>query len=253
MKVRILGCGTSSGVPRLGNRWGTCDPTNPKNRRSRVSILVEQGDHRVLIDTSPDMRQQLLDADVQDLDAVFWTHDHADHTHGLDDLRGLMHLRDGRPMPCYGDAATLVSLRRRFAYVFAGAGEYRPSAEPRLLEGPVQVGPMTVIPFEQEHGAITSLGFRIGKMAYSTDVTGFPPASEPLLRGLDLWIVDCLRPEPHPTHAHLDMTLEWIDRYKPGRAVLTHMDVSMDYQTLREQLPDGIEPGFDGMEVMLYE
>jgi phosphoribosyl 1,2-cyclic phosphate phosphodiesterase len=251
MKVRILGCGTSGGVPRIGNRWGACDPANPKNRRSRVSILVEEGDHRILIDTSPDLRQQLLDADVQDIDAVFWTHDHADHTHGLDDLRGLMHLRKGQPVPCYGDAPTLASLRKRFAYVFAGSGEYRASAEPRLLVGPVQVGPMTVVPFEQDHGPVTSLGFRIGKMAYSTDVVGFPGASLPVLSGLDLWVVDCLRPEPHPTHAHLDMTLGWIDQFKPGRAVLTHMDISMDYETLRGQLPRGVEPAFDGQEIIL--
>jgi phosphoribosyl 1,2-cyclic phosphate phosphodiesterase len=251
MKVRILGCGTSGGVPRIGNIWGACDPANPKNRRSRVSILVEEGDHRILIDTSPDLRQQLLDANVQDIDAVFWTHDHADHTHGLDDLRGLLHLRNGRPIPCYGDAGTLASLRKRFAYVFAGSGDYRPSAEARTLEGPVQVGPMTVIPFEQEHGGITSLGFRIGRMAYSTDVTGFPEASAPMLHGLELWIVDCLRPEPHPTHAHIDMTLGWIARYKPRRAILTHMDISMDYGALQHTLPSGIEPAFDGMEITL--
>ncbi len=251
MKVRILGCGTSGGVPRIGNRWGDCDPANPKNRRSRVSLLVEEGEHRLLIDTSPDLRAQLLDANVQDIDAVFWTHDHADHTHGLDDLRGLMHLRDGRPIPCYSDAATLVSLRKRFAYVFHGSGDYRPSAQARPLEGPVQVGPMTVIPFEQEHGPLTSLGFRIGAMAYSTDVTGFPPESEPVLHGLDLWVVDCLRPDPHPTHAHLDLTLEWIAHYKPKRAILTHMDISMDYAALRSILPDGVEPAFDGMDVIL--
>jgi phosphoribosyl 1,2-cyclic phosphate phosphodiesterase len=251
MKVHILGCGTSGGVPRIGNRWGACDPTNPKNRRSRVSILVEQGDYRILIDTSPDLRQQLLAANVQDIDAVFWTHDHADHTHGLDDLRGLMHLREGRPVPCYSDALTLASLRKRFAYVFAGAGDYHPSAEARLLEGPVQVGPMTVVPFVQDHGPVQSLGFRINTIAYSTDVIGFPDESLPVLRGLDLWVVDCLRPEPHPTHAHLDMTLGWIEQFKPGRAVLTHMDVSMDYETLQSQLPAGVEPGFDGMEIHL--
>jgi phosphoribosyl 1,2-cyclic phosphate phosphodiesterase len=251
MKVRILGCGTSGGVPRIGNNWGACDPANPKNRRSRVSILVEEGDHRILIDTSPDLRQQLLDANVQDIDAVFWTHDHADHTHGLDDLRGLMHLRKGLPVPCYSDAATLASLRKRFAYVFAGSGEYRASAEARVLDGPVQVGPMTVMPFVQEHGPVTSLGFRIGRMAYSTDVIGFPEESEAFLRGLDLWVVDCLRPEPHPTHAHLDLTLEWIDTYQPGRAVLTHMDISMDYEALCAQLPSGVTPAYDGMEIQL--
>jgi phosphoribosyl 1,2-cyclic phosphate phosphodiesterase len=184
MKVRVLGCGTSGGVPRIGNCWGACDPAEPKNRRSRVSILVEQGDHRILIDTSPDLRQQLLDADVQDVDAVFWTHDHADHTHGLDDLRGLLHLRNGRPVPCYSDAKTLASLRKRFTYVFQGSGEYPASAEARELEGLVQVGPMTVLPFEQDHGATTSLGFRIGSMAYSTDVTGFPEESAPHPRAL---------------------------------------------------------------------
>jgi phosphoribosyl 1,2-cyclic phosphate phosphodiesterase len=249
MRVRILGCGTSGGVPRIGNRWGDCDPANPKNRRSRVSIMVEQADHRLIIDTSPDLREQLLAAHVTDLDAVFWTHDHADHTHGIDDLRGLMHLRDGRPMPCHGDAQTLATLRHRFSYVFSGSEHYRPSAVAVELEGPVQVGPMTVLPFWQLHGPVRSLGYRIGRMAYSTDVTGFPPESEALLHGLDLWIVDALRHEPHPTHAHLALTLQWIETYRPRRAILTHMDCDMDYETLRQMLPDGVEPAFDGMEI----
>lgn len=251
MKVRILGCGTSGGVPRLGNRWGACDPANPKNRRSRASILIEADGHRIVIDTSPDLREQLLAADVSDLDAVFWTHDHADHCHGIDDLRGLMHLRDGKPVPCYSDAATLASLRQRFAYVFDGAEAYRPSALALELEGPVQVGPMTVVPFWQQHGSQRSLGFRVNAMAYSTDVTGFPAESEPMLAALDLWVVDCLRHQPHPTHAHLARTLDWISRYQPRHAVLTHMDIDLDYAALAAQLPPGVEPACDGLEISL--
>lgn len=251
MKLRILGCGTSGGVPRLGNRWGDCDPDEPRNRRSRVSLLVEEAGHRILIDTSPDMRQQLLSADVDALDAVFWTHDHADHTHGLDDLRGVMQLRQGVPVPCYGRADTIEILRQRFRYAFEGAGGYPATIDARVIEGPVHVGPLTVVPFRQHHGPIESLGFRIGAAAYSTDVNGFPEESHPVLSGLSVWIVDALRHAPHPTHAHLAMTLGWIERFKPKHALLTHMDIDMDYQTLIKTLPEGVEPAYDGMEIVL--
>lgn len=250
MKITILGCGTSAGVPSVANGWGSIDPTNPKNRRRRVSIMVEQGGSRILIDTGPDLREQLLSANITDVDAVFWTHDHADHTHGLDDLRGLFHHMK-RPVPCYGSAYTLANLKRRFGYIFEGAGGYPPIAEARELEGPVQVGPMTVLPFEQIHGRIISLGFRIGDMAYSTDVHDIPSESEVYLQDLKLWIVDALRHDPHPTHAHLDMTLGWIDNYKPAQALLTHMDWSMDYDRLCNMLPTFIRPAYDGQEIEL--
>lgn len=250
MRVHILGCGTSAGVPSIAHGWGTIDPANPKNRRRRVSIIVEEGDSRILIDTGPDLREQLLDAAITSVNAVFWTHDHADHTHGLDDLRGLFHTM-GHPVPCYGSQQTLDILTRRFGYIFTGAGGYPAVAEPRLIEGLVQCGALTILPFEQQHGRIISLGFRIGDMAYSTDLNGIPPESEPYLRGLSLWVVDALRHTPHPTHPHLAQTLAWIDRYQPSRALLTHMDWSMDYDTLCATLPAHVQPAYDGMVIEL--
>lgn len=251
MKVTLLGSGTSGGVPRLGNRWGACDPADPRNRRRRVSVLVETPATAILIDTSPDLREQLLDAAIDRLDAVFWTHDHADHTHGIDDLRGLYHL-SGKPLAGYADPVTMTVLRQRFGYVFEGHEGYPAIVEPRLFgPEPVTVGDLTIQPFRQYHGPIDSWGFRIGGFAYSTDVTGFPPESEPALAGLQLWIVDALRHEPHPTHPHLAQTLEWIDRFAPARAILTHMDQSMDYESLRRTLPRGVEPGYDGLVVAL--
>lgn len=251
MKVTLLGSGTSGGVPRVGNRWGACDPTDPRNRRRRVSVLVESATTTVLIDTSPDLRDQLLDACVERVDAVFWTHDHADHTHGIDDLRGLFHL-SGVPVPGYADPVTMAVLRERFGYVFEGRNGYPAIVEPRLFDAkPVTVGDLIIQPFRQHHGPVVSWGFRIGDFAYSTDVSGFPPESERALAGLALWIVDALRPEPHPTHTHLAQTLAWIGRYQPRRAVLTHMDHSMDYGTLARTLPAGVEPGHDGLTIEL--
>ncbi len=254
MKVTVLGCGTSGGVPRVGEQnggWGECDPAEPKNRRRRVSVLVEeQGADgrlwRILIDTSPDLREQLLSANVTSLDAVFLTHDHADHTHGIDDLRAVCHIMRRR-IPMYMDGPTAATMKARFGYVFAGQGDYPALCDLRLIKGDVAIGPLTVKPFEQQHGAILSLGFRIRDFAYSTDLNGIPPHSEPFLQNLDCWLVDALRRSPHPSHPHLDMTLGWINTYRPRRAVLTHMDWSMDYATLIGELPPGIEPGYDGM------
>jgi phosphoribosyl 1,2-cyclic phosphate phosphodiesterase len=251
MRVTLLGCGTSGGVPRLGNRWGACDPTDPRNRRRRVSVLVESATTTILIDTSPDLREQLLDAAVDRLDAVFWTHDHADHTHGIDDLRALLHLT-GKPVPGYADPLTLEVLRQRFAYVFEGQHGYPAIVAPNSFGvGPVMIGDLLVQPFRQHHGPIDSWGFRIGGFAYSTDVNGFPPESHSFLRDLDLWIVDALRHEPHPTHPHLAQTLGWIESYRPRRAILTHMDHSMDFESLAASLPAGVEPGYDGQVVVL--
>ncbi|MCS6985833.1 MAG: MBL fold metallo-hydrolase [Sphingomonadaceae bacterium] len=249
MRVLMLGSGTSSGVPRLGGGWGRCDPANPRNRRRRVSLLVEHGPIRLLVDTSPDLREQLLDAGVSRLDAVLFTHDHADHAHGLDDLRGVFHAM-GRPVDCYMDQPTLRTLTTRFAYAFAGEGGYPRIATARSLEPELRFGDLRVRPFRQVHGPVTSTGYRFeadGKaVAYSTDVTDFPPDSRPLLEGLDLWIVEALRREPHPTHAHLSRTLDWIATFRPRLAVLTHLDQSMDHDELRAELPPGVLPGFDG-------
>lgn len=248
MKVTILGCGTSGGVPRIGNVWGRCDPSNPKNRRRRVSILVEDGPTKILVDTSPDLREQCLDADVRHLDAVLYTHDHADHTHGIDDLRGIVHSM-GRLVPVYGNRATLDILARRFDYVFMDQNGYPAIAEAHEITGPFTVGGVHIEPFEQIHGSTTSLGFRFGPVAYSTDLNELPAAARETLRGVDTWIVDALRYDPHPTHPHLDLTLSWIADIKPRRAFLTHMTWDMDYEELKRQLPPGVEPAYDGLTI----
>jgi len=254
VKARILGCGTSSGVPRIGNDWGDCDPAESRNRRTRASILIEHGDARVLVDTSPDLRQQLLDADVADVDAVIWTHDHADHCHGIDDLRQLFHAR-GRPVAGYARPETLASLRRRFAYAFDGKDGYPPTVTGHELPDDWQVGGLRIRTVDQPHGGITSAGLRFdaveGSIGYSTDFNVFTDEMAGLFEGLDLWIVDALRRRPHPTHPHLAQTLGWIERLGVGRAALTHMDQSMDYATLAAELPANVEPGWDGMEVRL--
>jgi len=254
MKVRILGCGTSSGVPRVGGDWGQCDRNEPRNRRRRVSILVSYGESRVLVDTSPDLREQLLDAEVSDVEAVLWTHDHADHCHGIDDLRQLYHAR-GRPVAGYARAETLDMLKRRFAYAFEGQGGYPAVVAPHLLPNHINLAGLSVRALDQPHGPITSAGLRFDAggvaIAYSTDFDTLTDDMAMLFEGLDLWVVDALRRKPHPTHPHLAQTLEWIGRLAPKRAILTHMDNSMDYRTLCAELPDGVEPGFDGLEVEL--
>lgn len=254
MKVRILGCGTSSGVPRIGNDWGDCDPAEPRNRRRRASILVETPGARILVDTSPDLREQLLDAHVAVLDAVIWTHDHADHCHGIDDLRQVFHAR-GAPVAGYARETTLASLRRRFAYAFEGNSGYPPTIDGQALADRLAVVDCEVAVVDQPHGRITSAGLRFdyaGKScAYSTDCNDLTDAMTGLFEGLDLWIVDALRYRPHPTHPHLEQTLSWIERLRPKRAVLVHMDQSMNYATLRAALPEGVEPGYDGMEIAL--
>ncbi len=250
MKVTILGCGTSGGVPRITGDWGSCDPNEPKNRRRRVSILVEKGATVAIVDTSPDFREQCLDAGVSRLDAVFYTHNHADHTHGIDDLRGFYHVARER-IPAYADAATIEVLRRRFGYIFSDSKNYPATCEAREIAGDFRLGDLDVTPFRQRHGAITSLGFRFGPLAYSTDLDGLDEAAFAALAGVEVWIVDALRYEPHPTHSHLARTLEWIERVKPRRAILTHMTWDMDYRTLRRDLPAGVEPAYDGMVIDL--
>jgi phosphoribosyl 1,2-cyclic phosphate phosphodiesterase len=250
MRVRILGCGGSGGVPLVGGVWGACDPAEPRNRRRRASILVEDGTTTLLVDTSPDLREQLLDAGTKRLDAVLFTHAHADHLHGIDDLRSMNRLMRAM-LPAYADARTLATIEGRFEYVFRpleeGAAFYKPTLIPHAIEGKFSVGGIDIVPFVQDHGFTKTLGFRIGGMAYSTDVVDLDEAAFATLAGIELWIVDCLRYEPHPTHSHLEKTLAWIERVGPRRAVLTHMDIPLDYATLRSKLPPGVEPAYDGL------
>ena len=250
MRVTVLGCGTSGGVPVIGNYWGACDPENPKNRRSRVSVAVEEGDTRLLVDTSPDLRQQCLANGVDHVDGVLYTHDHADHTHGIDDLR-IMAMRGRARVPVYADTGTLATLNRRFDYIFTSQEGYPAICEGNEINGAFDVNGVQVIPFEQEHGNVTSLGYRIGDFAYSTDVETLNETAFEVLEGVKVWIVTALRREPHPTHAHLDKSLEWIARVKPEKAYLSHMTWEMDYATLMDELPDGVEPAYDGLVIDL--
>lgn len=254
MKVTILGCGTSSGVPRIGPDWGACDASDPRNRRRRASVLVEHGGTTVVIDTGPDFRMQMLDAGVARLDAVLLTHDHADHCHGIDDLRQFFHLT-GTPVPCFASAATWAVLEPRFGYIFAGTKFYPATAAAHVMPPVLTLGGLTITPFDQLHGDVVSLGFRFDAdgraFAYSTDVKALPSSVHPALEGLDLWVVDALREKPHPTHSHLAQTLDWIAAFRPARAVLTHMDQSLDYRMLASRLPAGVEPGHDGLTITL--
>lgn len=261
MRVTILGCGTSSGVPRIGGDdgsgdWGDCDPTDPRNRRRRASILVEHGDTVILVDTGPDLREQLLSARVSHIDAVFLTHDHADHSHGIDDLRQVFHSM-GQPVACFASAETWSVLRKRFDYVFEGTRYYPPTCTATMLDGPIDIDDVRVTPFAQNHGNIDSTGYRFDAesraCAYSTDVKRLDARADSALAGLDLWVVDALRHHPHPTHSHLAQTLEWIENYRPRHAVLTHMDQSMDYARLAAELPAGVVPGNDGLVIELNQ
>lgn len=261
-QIRILGCGPSAGVPALGGPggkgdWGACDPAEPRNRRRRCAALFSDGQTRILIDTPPDLREQLLDAGCSSLDAVLLTHEHADQLHGLDDLRGLA-LTMRRRVPVWAEARVMESVVRRFEYCFVPTSQsgYPPILEANLIPVPYRPfvvtgagGPVQVLPFEQEHGSITSLGFRFGPIAYSSDVIGLPPESLAALKGIDTWIVDCLRLTPSPTHAHLDLVLKWVKELGPRRTVLTNLGKELDYQTLLRDLPVGIEPAYDGLVV----
>jgi phosphoribosyl 1,2-cyclic phosphate phosphodiesterase len=254
MRVTILGCGASTGVPAIGPNWGRCDPADPRNRRRRVSVLVESGPVAILIDTSPDLREQLIDARVSRLDAVVMTHAHADHLHGIDDLRQLNRLMNAA-IPLWADADTLAEIRRRFGYVLEPVSEpgryYKPTLVAHEITGRFAIGGVDIVPFAQDHGFSTTLGFRIGPMAYSTDVTQLDEDAFAALAGVELWIVDCMRRAPHPSHSHLDKTLGWIARVGARRAVLTHMDHTLDYRELSAELPAGVEPGQDGLVIDL--
>ena len=254
MRLTILGCGTSSGVPRIGNEWGACDPADPRNRRTRASILVEGGGTVVLVDTGPDMRAQLLAVDAGRLDAVIWTHEHADHTHGVDDLRQVFHLR-GTPVPGFARAETKELLERRFRYVFHGRHGYPPPCTLGLLADRERIGGLEIRAIDQPHGSISSTGLRFERggrsIGYATDISEFTPAMMGFFAGLDLFVVDALRKAPHPTHTHLSAVLEAVAELAPKRTVLTHMDQSLDYATLAAELPSGIEPGFDTLAIDL--
>ncbi len=259
-KLTLLGTGSSGGVPRLGNNWGACDPKNPKNRRRRCSALVERisgrGRTTALIDTSPDIREQLLDAGIGEIDGVLFTHDHADHTHGIDDLR-ILAFNMRRRVDVFFDAPTRASLMTRFGYCFeTPAG----SSYPPILNAhdihplrPVTVkgaaGPIEALPIPQEHGEITSLGFRFGSVAYCPDVSGIPTESMRHLQGLDVLIIDALRYIPHPAHFSVKQALACIEMLKPRRAILTHLHIDLDYAALARELPPDVVPAYDGMQV----
>ena len=256
LRFTILGCGSSGGVPRIGGDWGDCDPANPKNRRRRCSLLVERigagGTTTVLIDTSPDMRDQLLDAGVQGMDAVVYTHSHADHMNGIDDLRQLTY-RQRRRIPVWADGPTQEALLSRFGYAFVqpAGSPYPPILDLHTIDGAFSVsgagGEIALTPFRADHGSTDALGFRIGPLAYLPDAVDIPEESWPVLQGLDCWIVDALRRKPHPTHAHLALTLDWIARARPHRAVITDMHIDLDHDALCAELPPHIRPAFDGM------
>ncbi|MGH6877778.1 MAG: MBL fold metallo-hydrolase [Rhizomicrobium sp.] len=262
--VTILGCGSSGGVPRLGGpggkgEWGACDPANPKNRRWRCSILVQResagGTTSLLVDTSPDLREQLLAAGVSRLDGVIVTHDHADQLHGIDDLRLVFHVMRRR-VDIYTDGPTLDGILRRFRYCFdtPQGSVYPPILNAHLIAEPFAPfaisgagGDIPVLAFPQEHGGIRSLGLRFGSFAYSSDVNGLPDEAFAALEGVRCWIVDALRYTPHPTHANVATALEWIARVKPRHAILTNLHLDLDYETLKRELPEGVEPAYDGM------
>ncbi|GAB5489471.1 MAG: MBL fold metallo-hydrolase [Parasphingorhabdus sp.] len=254
MKLTILGCGTSAGVPRIGNDWGDCDPTEPKNRRSRVSIIVETQTTRILVDTSPDLRNQFLDNGIDHVDAVIWTHDHADHCHGIDDLRTVFH-KTRKPITAYARPFTLESLENRFSYAFDGHKYYPSICSGQILHDEILVGDIVVKTVDQPHGGISSAGLRFeneGKsISYATDFGEVTEDMRALFAGSDIFVVDALRESPHPTHSHLELTLDFISAIKPGFSLLTHMDKSMDYQSLRAKLRKGIEPAYDGYQIII--
>jgi phosphoribosyl 1,2-cyclic phosphate phosphodiesterase len=254
MKVRVLGSGSSGGVPLIGCKCAVCASSNPRNKRTRVSIMVEHEGTRVLVDASPDLRQQFLAADLSVVDAVILTHGHADHVHGLDELRSVNYYKNG-PLDLWGAPDCLAEVRQRFAYAFDPPSPsgiwYLPCLVPRPIDGPFQIGNLHIQPFWQTHGMGRDpvLGLRFGNFAYSTDVKEMPEAAFAALAGIEVWVVDCLSERPNPAHSHLEQTLEWIRRVGPRRAILTHMNHTVDYDAWAARLPAGVEPGYDGLEI----
>ena len=254
MKLTILGCGTSTGVPRIGNDWGSCDPDEPRNRRRRASILIESDGKRLLVDCGPDLREQLLAAQVSDLDGVIITHDHADHCHGIDDLRPISQAR-GEPVPVYARGIVLERLTARFSYIFKGKEHYPAVARPVALDDELTVGDARVRFVDQPHGGITSLGIRLDEgdrsAVYAIDFHDLTEDMRTLYEDCDVWIADCLGRRPHPTHAHLDAVIDWAREMRAGKLYLSHMNNSMDYRTLLDELPEWAVPAHDGLEIEL--
>lgn len=252
MRVRILGCGTSTGVPKIGNHWGQCDPKEPRNYRLRSSILVESSGEHVLVDCGPDLRQQLLAADVERLDGVIVTHAHGDHCHGIDELRPVA-AAVGGPVPLYARADVLGELRHRFGYAFEQSDFYRPVVEGREIRDELGFGGATVCFVDQPHGGPISLGVRFDEpgfsVAYAIDFSHLTDEMAALYEGVDVWIADCLTRTPHPTHAHLDGVLGWARELRVGQLYLTHMGNGLDYRTLLAELPDWAAPAHDGLEI----
>jgi phosphoribosyl 1,2-cyclic phosphate phosphodiesterase len=261
LRLTILGCGSSAGVPRVGVGWGACDPTNPKNRRRRCSVLVERigpggAATTVLVDTGPDVRDQLLGADIRRLDAVLYTHEHADHIHGIDDLRPLAIVQRHR-IPVYADRMTSELLMMRFGYCFESpaGSSYPPILKMNHLKLGIETsipgpgGTIEALPFRMVHGDIDTLGFRFGSIAYAPDVSEMPEESLRYLEGLDVLILDALRYTPHPTQFSVSEALDFIEKVKPQRAILTNLHTDLDYELLRRELPPHIEPAYDGLQV----
>lgn len=254
MRITMLGCGGSAGVPLIGCHCAVCKSENPKNRRTRVSIVVEDKNTRLLVDTSPDLREQALATGLKTVDAILISHAHADHLHGIDDIRSFNYIKNSS-IDLYAEKNDLDEIKQRFGYIFRPPvperGWFRASAVGHAIKANqvMTIGTIPVIAFKQVHGATQTLGFRFGNMAYSTDVNDFPEESFHILKGIDTWIIDCLRYDPAPSHAHLELTLEWIKRIKPRRAILTHMAHELEYETLKKELPKGVEPGYDGMVI----
>jgi phosphoribosyl 1,2-cyclic phosphate phosphodiesterase len=260
LQAVIMGCGSSAGVPRADGDWGNCDPSNPRNRRSRCSLMVrrravEGPETTLIVDAAPEFRLQTNAAAVKRLDALLLTHDHADQCHGLDDIRAFA-IAQRQRIPVWMDDDTAASLDARFGYVFRGQGLYPaiadlnrvpPTGESWQIEGPS--GPIPIEAFDQDHGGVRSLGYRFGPIAYSSDLVELPEESFEALRGVQVWIVDALRDRPHPTHAHVDKALAWIERVKPARAILTNMHIDLDYAELASRLPAGVEPAYDGLSI----
>ncbi len=255
LEITILGCGTSSGVPIPGIGWGNCNPNNPKNYRKRVAILVKSGDTQLLVDAGPDLREQLLASNINHLDGLFITHAHADHIHGLDDLRWINN-KMKRDLPCFTDAKTLAILQERFAYVFTqlpvGQENYhKPVLTPQIIGAGKKftLHHLECLSLEQNHGFSKSFGLRIENFAYCTDVFDFPSKSWQALQGIDCWVVDCLGYKPHPTHAHLERVLGWVEQLKPKQTYFTHMNASLDYDEVMKILPQGVQPAYDGLVI----
>jgi phosphoribosyl 1,2-cyclic phosphate phosphodiesterase len=261
LRFTILGCGASPGVPRIGNDWGECDPNEPRNIRTRCSLLIERVGNdpdrltRVLVDTGPDVRTQLLAARVNALDGVIYTHSHADHLHGIDDLRAFWQ-NTGRRVDVYSDATTRDRMYEGFRYCFEAAPDslYPPILSHHLIAagGSFTIdgagGAIVLTPFRQRHGDAETLGLRVGSVAYSCDISDVPVESVPMIAGLDVWILDALRYKPHPSHFSLTEALDWIKRMKPGRAILTHMHCDLDYATVKAAVPANVEPAYDGLQ-----